>query len=402
MATKSMASLTFLLVVFAIGDFISQKTKAVVSVVLTSSIMLLFGYWMGLPQTIMSDAKIIEFGFLTVGLLITNMGTLMDFDQLKRQWRTVIIAFGAVIAAGIFVYCLGSFFVGKELAAAAGPIVAGGNAAALILLDVLKNKDLEKVAVFIVLILATQGFIGLPIASVMLKKEAKRIINDFKTNKLSRTKYIDSALTCEKETTILPKYNIFKPMPEELQTPFILLSKLCFVTLLSFKLSDLTNGLIHRLIMCLLLGVIAKEIGFVEENILEKSNSSGIILFLTTVVIFDNLKNSTPQMVIGLIKPLLICLVLGAVGVAIVATLIGKLLGVRPAMAIALGVTCMFGLPSSYIIPNEVSNAVAKNDEERKIILDELLPPMIIASFITVTIGSVIFAGIVAQTFQYL
>lgn len=267
MATRSMGSLAILLFIFAIGDFISQKTKAVISVVLTASVILLFGYWIGLPPTIMNDAKVIEFGFLTVGLLITNMGTLMDFNQLKKQWRTVVVAFGAVVAVGIFVYYIGGLFIGKELAAAAGPIIAGGNAAALILLDVLKNEGLEKVAIFIVLILATQGFVGIPIASIMLKKEANQILDDFRKDDLGVNEVIEKTMFKEKPQE-----------PKKYQTPFILLSKLCFVTFLSFAVSDLTNGFIHKLIACLVLGVIAKEIGFLEENALEKSNSSGIIL----------------------------------------------------------------------------------------------------------------------------
>jgi hypothetical protein len=77
--------------------------------------------------------------------------------------------------------------------------------------------------------------------------------------------------------------------------------------------------------------------------------------------------------------------------------LVGKLIGVSAGMAIAIGSTCLYGFPGNYIIVQEVAESMSSNDEEKKAILDHILPPMIVGGYATVTIGSVIFAGIITK-----
>ncbi len=66
-------------------------------------------------------------------------------------------------------------------------------------------------------------------------------------------------------------------------------------------------------------------------------------------------------------------------------------------MAIAIGMTALFGFPGTFVLSNEVANANGKTEEERKLILNEILPRMLVAGFATVTIGSVIMAGIMVK-----
>ncbi|SDW39550.1 hypothetical protein [Tepidimicrobium xylanilyticum] len=61
-------------------------------------------------------------------------------------------------------------------------------------------------------------------------------------------------------------------------------------------------------------------------------------------------------------------------------------------MAISIEVTALLGFPGTYILSNEVVNTVGKNKDEKKVILDEILPKMLIAGFMTITISSVILA----------
>ena len=49
------------------------------------------------------------------------------------------------------------------------------------------------------------------------------------------------------------------------------------------------------------------------------------------------------------------------------------------------------------ILSNEVAVANGKTEEERKRILDEILPKMLVAGFATVTVGSVVMAGIMVN-----
>ena len=80
----AVVALTVLLCIYAAGELIAQKTKAVFSSVLSIAILLLIGFWSGLlPTSVIEDAQISGFGNIIAGLLIVSLGTTIDFQELK-------------------------------------------------------------------------------------------------------------------------------------------------------------------------------------------------------------------------------------------------------------------------------------------------------------------------------
>lgn len=387
---NSLYALTTVLIIYAIGDFVSAKTKAIFSMLFVSSAIFLIGFWNGLPLTIFEDAALLKIGAILIALLITHMGTLMNIGQLKAQWKTVIIALGAVVGIGVFLFLVGSPILGKEYAVTAAPPISGGVVAALIMGEAAKAKGLETIVVFTTLLVVVQGFLGYPIASICLNKESNRIKMLYKDGNLE-TDNGDNNMESR------PKYRIIPPLPENLQTTFIYLAKLSIVAVIGFKLAELTNGIVNKYVMCLIVGIISREIGLLEENIMTKANGFGLGMVALMAVIFANLTKATPQMVLDLLWPLIGSLLLGSVGIALTSLILGKVLGYTKEMAIAIGISSLFGFPGTFIISNEVANAVGETDEERKIILNQILPKMLVAGFITVTIASVVLAGVMSK-----
>ena len=66
-------------------------------------------------------------------------------------------------------------------------------------------------------------------------------------------------------------------------------------------------------------------------------------------------------------------------------------------MSFALGVSALFGFPGTFIVPNEVANSIGETEEEKKIILQNIMPKMIIAGMVSVSIMSVVIAGIIVK-----
>ena len=180
----SLLAITVVLVVFAIGDFISYKTKSIVSMMFVASVLFLAAFWLGLPETLFSDAQLTGFGALMIGFLITHMGTLLSFEDLKKQWKTVVIALAAVFGIGIFLLIVGSPILGREYAISAAPPVAGGVVAAIIMGDAAAAQGFESLRVYVTLLVVVQGFFGYPVASFMLNREAKKILANFDPNKV--------------------------------------------------------------------------------------------------------------------------------------------------------------------------------------------------------------------------
>lgn len=394
-------AITIILIIFAAGDLISNKTKSIVSMMFVASVVFLVGFWVGLPVTIFQDAQLVGFGALMIGFLITHMGTLLSLEDLKKQWKTVVIALAAVVGIGLFLFVVGPPVIGREYAIASAPPIAGGVVAAIIMGDVAKAKGLEAIAVFVTLLVVVQGFFGYPIASFMLNIEAKKILKNFKENGSVTVKNESSTDDVPGASAVAvavePKKRFFKPLSKDLSTTYILLAKLAIVALVGFKLAELTNGIVHKYVMCLFVGVVAREVGFLEENIMTKANAFGLAMVGLMAVIFGNLAKATPEMILSLLFPLVGSLVLGVIGIAIFSSIAGKLLKVSMPMAIAIGTSALFGFPGTFIISNEVANANGKTDEERQVILNEILPKMLVSGFITVTIASVVLAGFMSK-----
>lgn len=383
----SLMAITYVLIIFAIGDWVSSKTKSIVSMMFVASVLIMVGFWMGIPTSLFVDAQLSGIGALMIGFLITHMGTLLDFDDLVQQWKTVVVAVGAVVGIAIFLFLVGSPIIGKEYAIAAAPPISGGVVAAIIMGEAATAKGLEALAVFATILVVVQGFFGYPVATFFLNKEAKKIlaeggsVNKVKEDNVEKTK----------------RKKLIPPLPAHLQTTYILLAKLAVGVMISFKLADLTGGIIHRYVMCLLVGVVLTELGFLEKDVMVKANAFGLAMVSLMAVIFASLTQATTEMLLSLLFPLLASLSLGTIGIILFSSLLGKILGMSMNMAIAIGASALFGFPGTFIISNEVARSNASNDEERELLLGEILPKMLVAGFITVTIASVVLAGFMSK-----
>ncbi len=377
-----------LLAIFALGEIVAEKTRAILSATLVIAVVLLIAFWCGLPADIFNTAAVTAIGNILVGVLITSMGTMIDFPELKRQWKTVVISLICVICAVALIVVLCPILIGHDMAIAGAPIFAGANTAALLMTSALTEKGLADLSSFVILVLVAQNFVGIPVASILLRKDAQNFLKD-RANIALYAK-ADETATAEAKRKPLQ-------LPAFLNKPSVKLLKLSLVAALSQFCAGLTNGTVHFFVFALLFGILFSELGFLEKNILPQTESNGLIIFTTTVVIFTNLANTTPQQLVSMLVPLLVLLLVGVIGACVAGVILGKALHVAPGLAISLGLTCTFGFPTTMFIPKEVSVAMSSNEEERIAIENYMLPKMVTAGFVTVTISSVLIAGVVVK-----
>ena len=124
-----MLALTIVCVVFAIGDFISDRTHAVIPVLLFATIVFLILFWTGtVPTTLFTDAGLIPISNMMTGLFIVNMGTLLDLKQFIQQWKVVALGLAIVIVGGILMFFVSRPVLGNNYAVAlVGPSRAAGS-----------------------------------------------------------------------------------------------------------------------------------------------------------------------------------------------------------------------------------------------------------------------------------
>ncbi|MDO5755197.1 MAG: hypothetical protein Q4P28_03090 [Tissierellia bacterium] len=387
---KDLLSLTFIVVVFAVGDYISAKTKSIVSMLFTCSVIFLVGFWLGVPTDIFESSHLLNIGALLIMLLLTHMGTLLNLQQLKEQWKTVVVAVTGIIGIAVFLFLVGDFFIGRETAIIAAPPISGGVIAGIKMGQAAEKIGREDLQIMATLIVVVQGFLGYPIASIALKKVAKKVVED------------RQMVTTTEEVVEKEKKKLLPPLPEHLRTANVYLAKTAIVASLAAAFSMYLNKLVgfqllDQYIAALLFGVIFSEIGFLEKEVLIKANSFGFGMAALLVVIFSSLTKATPEVVLELLPKMGTALILGVIGIAIASLITSKVLKMPFLMALAIGVSALFGFPGTFVVSNEVALAVATNEVERKAILDAILPKMLVAGFITVSIGSVVLAGIMAN-----
>lgn len=386
------AAFTILAVVFAFSQIIAQKTKAILSAAFVIALALIILFNTGiLPKDIYDVSTILPIGGVLITILITGMGGSLDFAELKRQWKTVVIAAIGVCVATALLVVIGQFIIGREYVMAGAPGFAGGTTATLIMTEALTQKGLPNLATFATLVLVFQNFVGIPIASNLLKRSAKAFVQDTKAFEDYKASEVKASSTQKKRLIRIPK--------SINDIPSVSLAKLALVGVLSYYvgnwLGGLTQGMLNYIVIALILGTVFTELGFLEKNEMEKSQSSGLIMMITLMMIFSNLATTSIPDIIGMLPFLLILLVIGAAGACVAGVILGKVFKVNLPLAICMILTCMFGFPTTLLMSNEVAAAVGANDDQKEVLGAYLRPIMVTAGLITGII-SIILAGVLA------
>ncbi len=396
MTLSVIGAFSIILGILAIGETVSTKTKAFIPSVFVSAILFLTGYWTILPGDIVSQSSFATpVVYLAMYLILTHMGTLMSVKELLSQWRTVLIAFSGIAGVCAMTLTLGKALFGWETVVAATPPLTGGVVASILMSNAAADRGLTSIAVLATAMYIMQGFFGYPITALMLKKEATRLALQIRNGE-PRLNLQQFGLAQEKSENVeikkKSKLRIFPPLPEKYQTTYMILLKLGIVALISTKVAPYIH--VNQFVVCLLFGVIGREIGFLEENSLVKAKSFGFLITILMAFVFAGLSKATPEMLKEIAVPLFGIIIMGVFGMAIMSMFIGRLLGYSKEMAFSVAMTSLYGFPADYILTIESIKAVATNEEEHEYILSQMLPKMLVGGFTTVTVASVIIAGI--------
>jgi hypothetical protein len=395
---SQMLALVILMAILFIGDLVAVRTKAWVPSIFVCAVLFLLGYWTFFPQDIVALAGVPPVvATMMMYLLITNMGTLLSLQELKNQWKTIIIALSGILGIIALLFGIGTFIFGYETIVVAIPPLVGGVVSALIMSEGAKEAGLATLSVFAIVIYVMQGFAGYPITSIVLKKEGKRLLQQYRSGQLAGEAQSKAAAeVAATAAEIKPELKLFKNMPKKYNTDFFKFLRLSLVAYLAYLTSTLLAPIVtvSPFVLCLLFGVIATSVGFLERQVLQKANGFGFAIMALMLFIFDGLKQATPSMMLEIIYPLVGTIVLGVIGMYIFSFIAGKLLKVSKEMAFAVSLTALYGFPADYIITNEVIKSLTEDEKEREILTSHMLPPMLVGGFITVTMVSVVLAGI--------
>ncbi|HJA05573.1 MAG TPA: hypothetical protein H9798_00255 [Candidatus Mediterraneibacter pullicola] len=374
--------------ILAIGDWLAVKTKALLSMMFVGGFIFLVGFtWLGFPSDLISASGANEIYNLTIGLVMVNMGASIPLDEMKRQWRTVITGFCAAALMGVIICGLGALVIDRNMAFVGAPVVAGGIGAMQAVLAGIDPQDTmyNTYSIFCTVIIMLQYLIGIPIASVICKKEARRVM---------KTGEIEKFRVSQDEGTEGRK-KLFPPLPKRLQTPQIILLKGCLVTSLGYFINSILGSWGPTMLVCLLLGLLFQELGFLEKGFLGKANADGFVILAMTIAIFGSMAGATQEMIFSLAVPLIVVFVLGIMAVILNGFIMNKIFKTGFGMCTAIGLSGLFGFPPTMTISKEVAAEVAQNDEDQAALENFLMPQMVVGGFAVFTIGSVVVGSVI-------
>lgn len=408
-AASPIFALLVLSITYAIGDTIGTLTKAWVPSVFVVAILFLLGYWTFFPKDIVTLGGLGAplGGTLAIMICITHMGTSISISELKKQWKIIVICLAGL--AGMIAACLiiCPIFVDRNYIISGLPPLTGGIVAATMMQSAAMELGLERAAVLAICMYVCQGFAGYPLTAVMLKKEGRNLLKDYRSGavkKVEKAGEIDEvngkfADTTKKKKKLIPE------IPNKYYSTAVSLVTILVVAFLSAQLSTWTKSFmgvyaINQAVIALILGIVATEIGFLRPNVLKENGCFNFLMFVLMMYVFSGLNSATPELLLEILGPLVFIIIVGVAGMCICSTIAGKILKVSPYMAIATSLTALYGFPPNYVLTDEASKALAQNEEEKAYLMDNMLPQMIVGGFVTVTITSVIIASIFIPLLQ--
>ncbi len=396
-----------ILLIFFLGDLVGALTKAKIS----SMFVIMMGFLVlfltgAYPADIMTTSGFSAVASLGQYFLLFNMGTSVDIPTLRREWRTVV---GAIIgmAAAIVGCAVAIPIIGKDFALAAAPVVNGGIVATTTMVNACDEKGLAAAAGLATFIYAVQKFVGTLPASNCGLSVANDVVKNLRDKHAADPNYSWYAEQSG-EAGGAKKEPIWKGI-KKYYTTFICLAIGALAIVIAefvakfFKnlhIGDATPlSFINMSIMCMVLGIVARNTGLVPPNIMrDQAKANGFFSFLSLCTIIPSLGKIDISMIptIGFATVVIFVLVLVFTFIVFFLTPAWKIVGSKK-LAIGIAMCQMIGYPGTELIATEITNAVAETEEERDAVTARIQTAYVISGFTSVTILSVVIAGVFAN-----
>lgn len=381
------------MIFMTLGEWVATATKAFIPSVFITAVLFVIGFWTVLPKNVVENASFGP-GFITICivLLLVHLGTLMNLRELLAQWKAVCIALLGVCGTLLLTLTVGTLIFDWKTVVAAVPPLTGGLISALLMSNGLKAQGLASLVALPVAMFVIHSVVGYPLTSVLLKQESRRLLSHFRANGSKLDPNVPKMRRgAEEVKDNRPK---LLNLPEKYQTSAFIMARVAIVGLLAMGFGTLTNNVINSNVVCLIFGVIAHQIGFLEDNALNKAGIFNWLMYGLLAYVFGQLSATTPAVLGGIVLQIIVLIALGVLGMFLASRLLAKPFGMSWQMAFSCSLTALFGFPADYILTSEVARAMATTEDEEEYLTQQMMPKMLVGGFATVSVASVIIATI--------
>lgn len=366
-----------LLILLVGGDWLSKKLKGKLPSVLLAGLAFMLLSWAGvIPDTLLATSGFSGLTAICTGLIITGMGASMSIRTFAANWRVVVLAMGTYVLQAVVILLVLSLLLGFNTAIGALP---GGSMTALIIQQRAAQLGLDDTIVLSVLYFSTQVIVASLLASHHIKKEAQRLL-------AQPHEAAAATETQDARSKAIPFFD---------QSNFGALCKLYLIAWLASKAGALTG--INQFILCMIFGVLAAHLGFVDKQTVSRSGTESFFFFVLMATIITGFAKATPAMFAQMLGPLLLVFALQILVTYLATPLLGRLLGFSRDMSVALGSNVMMGFPTNMILADEVAGHLTQDPAEREYLSRQIASRMVIAGLSTTTTLAVFTGGLLVN-----
>ena len=191
--------------VWTVSDLVAKRTKSLLSSLFVASIIFLVGFLSGLfPDDLLTASSLLALAGVVVGFIIVHLGTTISLDDFKQQWKTFLVGVSTVVGIGVSLYVASLIFgdsisgpaqagyaQARDFVIAGTGALSGGTISVILVQEAALGVGLTSVAIFPVLIAALQGLVGFPITSLILKREAARVRDEYRAGNLAAVETLE-------------------------------------------------------------------------------------------------------------------------------------------------------------------------------------------------------------------
>lgn len=381
------------LVLFAIGDLIASKTKAKVSAVFVTLLLFLILFVTKvIPADIIEKAGMTAAASWSVPMIMFSMGTMLNVKQFIDEWRTVLTAWLGILAVIICVsLCIPLF--GKATVLTSIPVINGALPATTIMTQAALEKGLTLAAATATVVFAIQKFVGTPIASRAALQEANRLLREYHEAKGKGIDLANVSGDNKEEGTVKKAKQAFCEKYDKYYSTNVCIFFIAIFSYLGYEFSEIIH--VNYSIVCLVVGVLVTRIGIVPKDILEKGKIKGFINMVVFAAVIPSLAKVSLTDLVSLFVPIVGMFVVSIIGIFITMKVLPgwKIIGSKP-LAFGVGFCQMLGFPTTYLISNEVCNAIGETEEERAYLMSKIMPKLVVGGMACMI--SIVVAGIIA------
>jgi len=379
-----------ILALISVGEIISLKSRERIPMLLIVMLGLLILFQTNIvPESIIEASTFTVVGAVLQPAILVHMGTLIPVSVMKKQYKAVLItALGLVFSVTTILIVVPLFFDYGTAVAGAGPIT-GGLIAYLVTEEALQAAGLTSLVAIPIIILSIQGLVGMPLTSLLLHRYGLKIRRhmDEGTYQAAATTEENGIEESEKKMLIPEKY---------LNSNFILLFMIFIGGAISVGLDSLTG--INYSLYGLVIGIFGSYIGFYPKNALERANGFTVAMVGLIVIVLSGLVGLSFSDILSIFPAVIAIIIIGTIGLSIGGYIGAKIFKWDPLKGISVALTAMYGFPGDYLISKEISRSIGRDKEESEKILNDILTPMLIGGFTSVTVGSVVIASLLVKT----